>query len=150
MQLKDLLPRPDHKAVDVFGHQFRVRGLTGREQAWVDALIVEPTPPMRKPPNKGSLAPEEPDHRDPAYRHERELWLARHQLAHIVIAMEGSGKPEGFGPEARTWLLAETAALQDLDTGIRRELYVQVRTLGLPTTDAALEGAEKNLLSTPG
>jgi len=89
------------------------------------ACGLAPTPPLKKNPDKGSLAAPEPDERDPAYLLERREWGHAFSLAQVALSM--GYQPKGHsafdlcdeGDKEKcmaAWVVDAVAELQEIFT----------------------------------
>ncbi len=79
--------------VVVRGSAYTIHALSDAEHQAILEVFRMPRPPMVKPPNKGSLAPLEPDLRDPEYVTAANRWGRQTRAAQAAIALRAEGYP---------------------------------------------------------
>ncbi|MBS0187119.1 MAG: hypothetical protein JSS51_03560 [Planctomycetes bacterium] len=95
----------------------KVRGLSGLESLAVDQAFVHPAPPMRRNPEKGSLADPEPDLNDPAFQAAQRKLTQDVVAGEAAIACELSLEGTPFPAEARAqgpWIVRAAAWMQSV------------------------------------
>lgn len=87
LSIADLVTfREKRSKVMVGGKEIEIRILTMKDRARAEIVAgAMPVPPLKANPNKGSMAPLEPDERDPDYLRGRQQWLRRLATAQVAL-----------------------------------------------------------------
>ncbi len=132
-------------AVVIRGREVVVRPAAASLIDAVYTLFPRPQPPMVQDPNRGSLAPKEPDLRDPGFVAAVTEWNHKTDRMEAAIAIGLEVERDGIGAldRARLKLWCE-AAEAELGEALTRQEIDAILAEARRVSVGAVEGARKN------